>query len=85
VLKRVLQQRGEGAALQSVALMQQGQVVEFTASLALVAARKSIEHRLPMANSILLATAQTYGATLWSQDADFERIAGVKYIAKTKS
>jgi len=36
-------------------------------------------------HSILLATAQTYGATVWSQDADFELIAGVKYVAKTKS
>jgi len=85
VFKRVLQQRGEGAALQAVALMQQGQVVELTASLALVAAKVSIEYRLPMADSILLVTAQTYGATLWSQDADFELIAGVKYVAKTKS
>ncbi|MDQ3566382.1 MAG: type II toxin-antitoxin system VapC family toxin [Pseudomonadota bacterium] len=85
VFKRVLQQRGEGAALQAVALMQQGQVVELTASLALVAAKVSIEYRLPMADSILLATAQTYGATLWTQDADFELITGVKYVAKTKS
>ena len=85
MFKRVLQQRGEGAALQAVALMQQGQVVELTASLALVAAKVSIEYRLPMADSILLATAQTYAATLWSQDADFELIAGVKYVAKTRS
>lgn len=85
MFKRVLQQRGEGSALQAVAVMQQGQVIEFTASLALIAARASIEYRLPMADSILLATAQVYGATLWSQDADFEPIAGVKYVAKTKS
>jgi hypothetical protein len=38
-----------------------------------------------MAGSILLATAQVYGATLWSQDADFDPIAGVKYVAKTKT
>ncbi|MGH8489104.1 MAG: type II toxin-antitoxin system VapC family toxin [Gammaproteobacteria bacterium] len=85
VFKRVLQQRGEGAALQAVALMQQGKVVELTASLALVAAKVSIEYRLPVADSILLATAQIYGATLWSQGADFELVAGVKYVAKTKS
>ncbi|MGH8645238.1 MAG: type II toxin-antitoxin system VapC family toxin [Gammaproteobacteria bacterium] len=85
VFKRVLQQRGEGAALQAVALMQQGQVVGFTAPLALVAAKVSIEYRLPMADSIILATAQTYGAILWSQDADFELITGVHYVAKMKS
>ena len=82
VFKRVLQQRGEGEALQAVALMQQGQIVELTASLALAAARASIEYRLPMADSIMLATAQARGAILWTQDADFERIAGVKYVAK---
>ncbi len=64
--------------------MQQGQVVELTASLALVAAKVSVENRLPMADSFLLATAQTHDATLWSQDADFERITGVKYVARTK-
>ncbi|MDP1716627.1 MAG: type II toxin-antitoxin system VapC family toxin [Burkholderiales bacterium] len=82
VFKRVLQQRGEGEALQAVALMQQGQSVELTSALALAAAKAGIEHRLPMADSIMLATAQAHGATLWTQDADFERIAGVKYVAK---
>lgn len=82
VFKRVLQQRGEGEALQAVALMQQGQVVELTSALALAAAKASIEHRLPMADSIMVATAQAHGAILWTQDADFERIAGVKYVAK---
>lgn len=82
VFKRVLQQRGEGEALQAVALMQQGQIVELTAPLALAAAKASIEHRLPMADSIMLATARTHGAILWTQDADFERVTGVKYVAK---
>lgn len=82
VFKRVLQQRGEGEALQAVALMQQGQIVELTSALALAAAKAGIEHRLPMADSIVLATAQAHGAILWTQDADFERIAGVKYVAK---
>lgn len=82
VFKRVLQQRGEGEALQAVALMQQGRIVELTASLALAAAKASIEHRLPMADSIMLATAQAHDAILWTQDADFERVTGVKYVAK---
>lgn len=82
VFKRVLQQRGEGEALQAVALMQQGQTVELTAPLALAAVKASIEHRLPMAESIILATARAHGAILWTRDAAFERIAGVKYVAK---
>ena len=82
VFKRVLQQRGEDDALQAVALMQQGMVVELSVSLALSAARISFNEKIPMADSIMLATARAYGATLWSQDSDFENIAGVKYIAK---
>lgn len=82
VFKRVLQQRGEDDALQAVALMQQGTIVELTSSLALSAARISLSDKIPMADSIMLATARAYGATLWSQDSDFENIAGVKYIAK---
>ena len=81
VFKRVLQQRGESDALQAVALMQQGAVVEFTASIALDAARTSVEIGLPMTDSIILATARACQATLWTQDADFEGIEGVKYIA----
>ena len=82
VFKRVLQQRGEDDALQAVALMQQGTIVELSGSLALSAARISLSDKIPMADSIMLATARAYGATLWSQDSDFENMAGVRYIAK---
>jgi toxin FitB len=82
VFKRVLQQRGENDALQAVALMQQETIVELSASLALSAARISLNERIPMAESIILATARAHGATLWSQDSDFENIAEVRYIAK---
>jgi predicted nucleic acid-binding protein len=78
----VLQQRGEGQALQAVALMQQGQIVDLTAAIALTAAKASFERRLPMADSIMLITAQTHGATFWTQDADFDRVEGVKYVAR---
>jgi len=82
VFKRVLQQRGEGSALQATALMHQGAPVDLTPSLALSAARLSLEESLPMADAIMLATARSHRATLWSQDADFERIAGVKFVAR---
>ena len=81
VFKRVLQQRGEDRALQAIALMQQGRVAELTAPIALAAAKASIDHRLPMADSIMLATARAWDATFWTQDADFEGVAGVKYVA----
>jgi predicted nucleic acid-binding protein len=79
VFKRVLGQRDESQALQSIALMHQGQVVELTASLALDAARLSRSARLPMADSIILATARAHGATLWTQDSDFEGLPDVRF------
>jgi len=82
VFKRVLQQRGEGDALQAVAVMSQGRVVDLNMDLALSAARVSVEYKLPMADSVMLATAHWCDATLWTQDADFEGVEGVRYITK---
>ena len=82
VFKRVYQQRGENEALQAVAVMMQGQVVELTSSLALDAAKMSIDLQLPLADSLILTTARAQGALLWTQDADFEGIENVKFIAK---
>ncbi|WP_018949713.1 type II toxin-antitoxin system VapC family toxin [Thioalkalivibrio sp. ALMg11] len=82
VFKRVLQQRDEGAGLQAVALMQQGMVVELSSSIALSAARIGAEKRLPLADSIIYATAMDRDATLWTQDSDFEALPGVRYFPK---
>jgi predicted nucleic acid-binding protein len=79
VFKRVLQQRDEGDALRAVAVMQQGSVVNLDVRLALSAARVSLDARLPMADSVVLATARLHHATLWTQDADFQGIPGVRY------
>jgi toxin FitB len=82
VFKTVLRQREESDALQAVALMQQGSVVDLTASISILAAKISLDHNLPMADSIILATGRIYEATLWTQDSDFEGIDGVQYIQK---
>ena len=82
VFKRVLQQRGEGEALQAVATMQQGTVADLTAAIALAAARIGRDVGIPMADSVMLATARAWEATLWSQDSDFANIPEVRYIAK---
>lgn len=79
VFKRVLQQRGEAAALQAVGVMLQGQVVNLNANLALSAGRLSVAHGLPMADALILATAAAHRATLLTQDADFEGLDGVEY------
>jgi predicted nucleic acid-binding protein len=82
VFKRVYQQRGEGDALQAVAMMEQGKVVELDTRLALSAAKTSLDLKIPMADSIILATARLYEATLWTQDEDFKEVAGVEYVEK---
>jgi toxin FitB len=82
VFRVVCRQRGEEQALQAAALMQHGKIVELSSSLALYAAKLSIELKLPMADSIILATARLHEATLWTQDTDFEGIDGVRYFPK---
>lgn len=81
VFQRVAQQRGEPAALQAIALMHQGTVVDLDASLALTAARLSLNERLPLADSVILATARAFHATLWTQDGDFQGRDGVRYVS----
>ena len=81
VFKRVLQQRGESDALQAVALMQQGAVVDLTLPVALEAARTSVALGLPMADRVMLATARSFSAALWTQDSDFEGIDDIRYVA----
>lgn len=79
VFKRVSQQRGVGPALQAVALMRQGKMIELDADLAIAAADVSIEHQLPMADSIILASARRHEAVVWTQDADFEGMPDAEY------
>lgn len=82
VFKRIAEQRQEGDALQAVAAMQQGTVVELTLPLALDSARLSLSEKIPMADSIVLATARAHGATLWTQDSDFKGFERVQYVKK---
>ena len=82
VFRRILQQKSEDEALRAVAFMMQGSVVDLTPAIALSAAVLSLRLKLPMADSVMLATAQAYNATFWTQDADFQNIAGVRYIQK---
>jgi len=82
VFKVVMRESGEKNALQAAAAMQRGAIVELTVNIAMNAAKLSIEYSLPMADSIILATARQYEAVLWTQDADFKEIKEVKYFPK---
>jgi predicted nucleic acid-binding protein len=82
VFKRVSQQRGEDEALRAIAVMEQGRIVDLDRATSLEAARLSIEHRIAMADSVMLATAYRNRATLWTQDSDFVGLPGTRYFAK---
>jgi predicted nucleic acid-binding protein len=83
VFKWVLRKHGENAALKTAGVMQQGRVTNLDSAVALSAAKLGAELRLPLADSIIYATAQNYNATLWTQDADFKELAKVHYRPKS--
>ncbi len=82
VFKVVLREAGENAAWQAVTAMQKGKVVELNENLAVSAAKLSLGLGLPMADSIILATARQSGARIWTLDADFSDIPGVNYFPR---
>ena len=83
VFKVVVRQRDERDALQAVAVIQQGTVVDLDAALALSAARLSGVYKLPLADSVVYATMQPVGGVLWTQDVDFSGLPDVQYIPKS--
>ena len=82
VFKVVLRESNENKALQAAVAMQKGKVIDLTAKLAIDASKLSLQHGLPIADSIILATAQVFNATIWTQDSDFKNISGVNYFPK---
>ncbi len=82
VFKVVLRESNENKALQAAVAMQKGKVIDLTATLAIDASKLSLQHGFPMADSIILATAQVFNATIWTQDSDFKNFSGVNYFSK---
>jgi len=82
VYKKLAKISDREAARDAIGIMSDGQIVELDAAIALESAEISIEHKLPMADSMILATAHHFKATLWTQDAHFKDLPGVKYIEK---
>lgn len=83
VFKSILRQRNEESAFEAVAHMEQGEVIALDGELAVNAAYFGIEFKLPLADSIIYATAKKYKAIVWTQDADFKDLDGVKFFPKT--
>jgi len=82
VFKRILLELGEDEALQVTGIMSLGTIVELNRDIAIHAANISLELKLAMADSIILATARVNNAKLWTQDEHFKGSEGVKYIEK---
>lgn len=82
VFKNILRQRDEESALIAIGHMKIGRVIALDSELAINAANYGVIHKLPLADSIIFATAQKYRATVWTQDNDFKGLPDVKYFAK---
>ena len=80
VFKKINQVGNEAKALQAIAQMKQGCIIELNEDIALRAALISLRHKLPMADSFIYATGQFHEALVWTQDAHFKDLPGVKYI-----
>ncbi|MXX66933.1 MAG: type II toxin-antitoxin system VapC family toxin [Chloroflexi bacterium] len=79
VFKHVLLRRGESLALRASSALRQGLTVDLDPTLAIGAARISATEKLPLADSIILATARRLGAQLWTQDPDFSGFENVQF------
>lgn len=77
VFSGVLRQRGESEEIRTVALMQEGKRIDLTSTIALHAAKLSLERKISMAESLMLAAAREDDSVLWTQDSDFEGIEGL--------
>jgi predicted nucleic acid-binding protein len=82
VVKRVRIETDEETAVKMATQMQQARIIDLDATIALQAIELSIQHHLPLADSIILATARAFSATLWTQDEHLKDIDGVRFIAK---
>jgi predicted nucleic acid-binding protein len=80
VFKVVLRESAENEAIQAVAAMQKGKIIDLNANIAMDASKLSLQHNLPMADCIILATARVYDCVIWTQDSDFQPIEGVNYF-----
>jgi predicted nucleic acid-binding protein len=84
VFKKLLAEKDEDSALLAVAHMKQGSVVDLDSDLSIYAAKIGKEKKLPLADSIIYATAMKYDCILWTQDKHFKDLENVRYFEKEK-
>lgn len=83
VFRHVCRQRGEREANLAIEPLRCGTLVPLDETLAIAAANIGVGERLPLADSVILATARICNATLWTQDAHFAGMEGVWFFPKT--
>jgi predicted nucleic acid-binding protein len=64
-------------------VMRMGRVLEITDRRAIAAADVASRHRLAMADAMMYSLALEHGATFWTQDSDYQGLAGVQWFPKT--
>ena len=80
VFRTLAREAGESAALVGASVMRQARVIALDAELALDAARVGRALGLPLAVSIIYATAQAHGAEVWTHDEHFRGLPGVRFV-----
>ncbi|GMU97477.1 MAG: hypothetical protein AMXMBFR51_02160 [Ignavibacteriota bacterium] len=82
VYKKISQHRDENSAIQAIAVMQQAEVLEITSQIAIEGSKISIQNKIPMADSLIIASARSVGAKIWTQDYDFKELDNVMFFKK---
>ncbi len=82
VYKKISQHRDENSAIQAIAVMQQAEVLEITSQIAIEGSKISIQNKIPMADSLIIASARSVGAKIWTQDYDFKGLDNVMFFKK---
>jgi predicted nucleic acid-binding protein len=80
--KWVRRERGDDKADQAIAFSVTCVVVPLDTSIAVAAAKISVEHKLPLADSIVYATARAHDADLLTCDAHFKDLPNVILVEK---
>jgi predicted nucleic acid-binding protein len=82
VYKKILKERDEKSAIEAIGIMHQAKVIDIDSSISIHAAELSYNYKLPMADSLIYATAKQNDATVWTQDSDFKDLDNVKLVKK---
>jgi len=82
VYKVIKREAGEDKALEAYAQLKNTKIIPLDENLSLSAADISLEFGIPLADSVIYATAKRFGAKIVTSDPHFEGKNGVMFITK---